>query len=374
MQTYLVGGAVRDELLGRKVTERDWVVVGATPQQMLKAGYTQVGKDFPVFLHPKTKEEYALARTERKTGQGYTGFECDASASVTLEEDLQRRDLTVNAIARTQDGELIDPYHGRQDLQNKVLRHVSEAFSEDPLRVFRVARFATRYQYLGFVIADETRGLMTTMATSGELSTLTAERVWQETARSLMERSPAEYFTVLSECQALAVWFPELPSPPDAVYDALTQTAVLEMNLEIRFSSLCTDLSAEAVKSLTARLKMPNSVSSLALLAATLCSHIDGPLDATCIVGMFDSADAWRKPERFAALLDVFTATAKARNITTWEHRRSILSETLEQAKAIDVKAIIESGVKGPAIKVAVHDARCKAVSHVLTSHYDRQN
>ena len=190
MQVYLVGGAVRDTLLGRTVTERDYVVVGATPAQMLAKGFTQVGKDFPVFLHPKTSEEYALARTERKMGSGYTGFECDASTSVTLEEDLKRRDLTVNAIARDQDGELIDPYHGQQDLQNKVLRHVSNAFSEDPLRVFRVARFATRYAYLGFTIAEETLSLMTAMAKSGELTSLSAERVWQETKRSLLEATP----------------------------------------------------------------------------------------------------------------------------------------------------------------------------------------
>ena len=368
MKTYLVGGAVRDELLGRKVTERDWVVVGATPQQMLDAGYTQVGKDFPVFLHPKTKEEYALARTERKAGQGYTGFVCDASASVTLEQDLQRRDLTVNAIARDQDGRLFDPYSGKQDLENKILRHVSAAFSEDPLRVFRVARFATRYHYLGFTIAEDTLELMRSMASSGELATLTPERVWQETARSLMERSPAVYFTVLSQCQALTEWFSELPSPPDPAYDALTKSVTSGMPLENRFSTLCTGLNEDAVKSLAARLKMPNAVSSLARLAATLSCHIDGQLDATTIIAMFDAADAWRKPERFSALLDVFTVTANARGIASWEHRNHILLSALEQARTIDVKAIIETGVKGPDIKAAVRDARCEAVNHVLTS------
>ncbi|WP_414830013.1 CCA tRNA nucleotidyltransferase [Alteromonas sp. H39] len=368
MQTYLVGGAVRDELLGRKVTERDWVVVGATPQQMLDAGYTQVGKDFPVFLHPKTKEEYALARTERKAGQGYTGFICDASASVTLEQDLQRRDLTVNAIAQTQDGELIDPYNGKQDLENKVLRHVSDAFSEDPLRVFRVARFATRYHYLGFTIATDTLSLMTAMATSGELSTLTAERVWQETARSLMERSPAIYFSVLTQCQALPVWFPELPSPPHAVYEALAEAAMLALPLEIRFSCLCTALTTEAVNSLSKRLKMPNAVSSLALLAAKLSDSMQASLHAHALVDLFDTADAWRKPERFADLLKVFTLTSNAQGITHWDERRRLISEALEQAKAVDIKAIIESGVKGPAIKEAVRSARCKAVDKVLAS------
>ena len=194
MQVYLVGGAVRDSLLKRPVTEKDYVVVGATPEEMLRQGFTQVGKDFPVFLHPKTQEEYALARTERKSGKGYTGFECNASSDVTLEEDLLRRDLTVNAIAQDNLGNLIDPYGGKRDLDNRLLRHVSGAFSEDPLRVFRVARFATRYDYLGFTIASETMVLMQSMAKSGELSTLSAERVWQETKRSLLEKTPYVFF------------------------------------------------------------------------------------------------------------------------------------------------------------------------------------
>lgn len=374
MQTYLVGGAVRDELLGRKVTERDWVVVGATPQQMLDAGYTQVGKDFPVFLHPKTKEEYALARTERKAGQGYTGFVCDASASVTLEQDLQRRDLTVNAIARTPDGELIDPYHGKKDLDDKLLRHVSDAFSEDPLRVFRVARFSTRYHYLGFTIADNTLTLMKQMATSGELSTLTAERVWQETARSLMERTPAVYFTVLQQCQALPVWFPELPFPPHAVFDALSLAAQQEMELEVRFACLCTSITPDDVKALSARLRMPNAVSELAMLAAKLPAFIEKPVEGADVIDLFDIADAWRKPERFTQLMDVFSVTSMAREVSSWSARREAFLKALTQAKGIDVKAIIESGVKGPAIKAAVREARCNAVSSVVASLNDADN
>ncbi len=210
MNIYLVGGAVRDSLLNLPVTEQDWVVVGATPEQLLKLGYQQVGKDFPVFLHPVSHEEYALARTERKSGQGYTGFTCYAAPDVTLEDDLLRRDLTVNAIARSADGEFIDPYHGKQDLENRVLRHVSDAFGEDPLRVLRVARFAARFAYLGFTIAPETMSLMSNMAQSGELSALTPERVWKETEKALKTQSPHVYFQVLRDCGALAVLFPEI--------------------------------------------------------------------------------------------------------------------------------------------------------------------
>ena len=210
MQTYLVGGAVRDKLLGRPIKDQDWVVVGSTPEKMLAQGYQSVGADFPVFLHPKTKEEYALARIERKIGVGYTGFSCDASSEVSLEEDLLRRDLTINAMAMDDQGNIIDPYNGQQDLENRLLRHVSDAFVEDPLRVLRVARFAARYHSLGFRIAPETQALMQTITTNGELTTLSAERVWQETARSLMETHPEVYFESLKACGALSVWFPEL--------------------------------------------------------------------------------------------------------------------------------------------------------------------
>lgn len=210
MKTYLVGGAVRDKLLGRPVHEHDWVVVGATPEQLLAQGYSQVGRDFPVFLHPQTKEEYALARTERKSGRGYGGFVCDFSPEITLESDLLRRDLTINAIAEDADGSLIDPYGGQADLQARLLRHVSLAFREDPLRVLRVARFACRYAPLGFTIAPETLDLMRTIANDGELQELTPERVWKETERALGEAQPQVYFRVLRDCGALAVLFPEI--------------------------------------------------------------------------------------------------------------------------------------------------------------------
>ncbi len=210
MKIYLVGGAVRDGLLGLPVKDKDWVVVGATPQQMLDNGYQQVGRDFPVFLHPDSHEEYALARTERKSGHGYTGFVCHADPDVTLEQDLQRRDLTINAIALDENGGYVDPWGGREDLERRILRHVSPAFNEDPLRVLRVARFAARYAHLNFRIADDTMSLMREMAARGELAHLTPERVWKETENALSARNPQVYFQVLRDCGALAILFPEL--------------------------------------------------------------------------------------------------------------------------------------------------------------------
>ncbi len=210
MKIYLVGGAVRDELLGRPVADRDWVVIGATPEVLLEQGYQQIGNDFPCFLHPDTKDEYALARTEKKSGSGHTGFICDFSPQVTLEEDLSRRDLTINAIAKSLEGGYIDPYNGRKDIEDKVLRHVSEAFAEDPLRVLRVARFGARYSELGFQVHPDTLLLMNQLVKQGELATLTPERVWKEMSRALMESRPSEFFRILRQCGALHVLLPEL--------------------------------------------------------------------------------------------------------------------------------------------------------------------
>ena len=257
MKIYLVGGAVRDGLLRLPVKDKDWVVVGATPQEMLDAGYQQVGKDFPVFLHPKSREEYALARTERKSGQGYTGFTCYAAPDVTLEQDLLRRDLTINAIAQDEHGEFIDPYNGRADIEKRLLRHVSPAFNEDPLRVLRVARFAARYAHLNFQIAPETQALMSAMAANGELEHLTPERVWKETENALTSRNPQVYFDVLRKCGALKVLFPEIdalfgvPAPekwhPEIdtgihVLMTLAIAAQLSPDVDVRFATLCHDL------------------------------------------------------------------------------------------------------------------------------------
>ena len=380
MQIYLVGGAVRDALLNRKVVERDYVVVGATPEEMLSQGFTQVGKDFPVFLHPKTQEEYALARTERKSGKGYTGFVCDASSSVTLEEDLLRRDLTVNAIAQDNYGKLIDPYGGKKDLENRVLRHVSEAFSEDPLRVFRVARFATRYAYLGFTIATETMALMQSMAESGELSTLSAERVWQETKRSLLEKTPHVFFTVLNQAHGLNDWFTELESNLDAALATLKTAVDLEKvenesvvkdtdtetaRLITRFTALLTHLNEEEAKQLCSRLKVQNQVSEIVSLACKfkgfLLNAQNSPAD---LLALFNGCDAWRREERFTLLLTAFAPYAHNKGVD-WQHQQKRIENALSAANQVNVQDIIATGVKGPEIKDALNRAKLSAIASI---------
>ena len=390
MQVYLVGGAVRDALLNRKVVERDYVVVGATPEKMLSQGFTQVGKDFPVFLHPKTQEEYALARTERKSGKGYTGFVCDASSSVTLEEDLLRRDLTVNAIAQDNYGKLIDPYGGKKDLENRVLRHVSEAFSEDPLRVFRVARFATRYAYLGFTIATETMALMQSMAESGELSTLSAERVWQETKRSLLEKTPHVFFTVLNQAHGLNDWFTELESNLDTALASLKTAVGLEKaenesfvkdtssetplpdssnsettRLITRFTALLSHLGEEDAKQLCSRLKVQNQVSEIVILACKfkdfLLTMQNSPAD---LLALFNGCDAWRREERFLLLLSAFAPYAHSKGVD-WQEQQKRIENALAAAKQVNVQDIIATGVKGPEIKDALNRAKLSAIASI---------
>ena len=380
MQIYLVGGAVRDALLNRKVIERDYVVVGATPEEMLSQGFTQVGKDFPVFLHPKTQEEYALARTERKSGKGYTGFVCDASSSVTLEEDLLRRDLTVNAIAQDNLGNLIDPYGGKKDLENRLLRHVSEAFSEDPLRVFRVARFATRYAYLGFTIATETMALMQSMAQSGELSTLSAERVWQETKRSLLEKTPHVFFTVLNQAHGLNDWFTELERNLDTALETLKTAVDLEKvenesvvkdtdtetaRLITRFTALLTHLNEEEAKQLCSRLKVQNQVSEIVSLACKfkgfLLNAQNSPAD---LLALFNGCDAWRREERFTLLLSAFAPYAQNKGID-WQLQRKRIENALAAANQVNVQDIIATGVKGPEIKDALNRAKLSAIASI---------
>ena len=390
MQVYLVGGAVRDALLNRKVVERDYVVVGATPEEMLSQGFTQVGKDFPVFLHPKTQEEYALARTERKSGKGYTGFVCDASSSVTLEEDLLRRDLTVNAIAQDNLGNLIDPYGGKKDLENRLLRHVSEAFSEDPLRVFRVARFATRYAYLGFTIATETMALMQSMAQSGELSTLSAERVWQETKRSLLEKTPHVFFTVLNQAHGLNDWFTELKRNVDTALETLKTAVDLEKvenesvvkdtgsetplpessdsetaRLITRFTALLTHLNEEQAKQLCSRLKVQNQVSEIVSLACKfkgfLLNAQNSPAD---LLALFNGCDAWRREERFTLLLSAFAPYAHSKGVD-WQEQQKRIENALAAAKQVNVQDIIATGVKGPEIKDALNQAKLSAIASI---------
>jgi tRNA nucleotidyltransferase (CCA-adding enzyme) len=349
MEVYLVGGAVRDELLGRPVSERDWVVVGAAPADLERLGYRRVGADFPVFLHPQTNEEYALARRERKTAPGYHGFITEFSPDVSLEDDLKRRDLTINAMARRGDGSLVDPHGGRKDLESRQLRHVSAAFVEDPVRILRVARFAARYEALGFTIAPETRSLMQSMVASGEVQALVAERVWQEMARALMEPTPEVFFQVLRDCGALRVILPEVdrlfgvPQPeqwhPEIdtglhVMMALRLAADAGASLTVRFAVLMHDLGkgltpphrlpqhpghedagVPSIDAVCNRLRVPNDCRELARLASRFHTHVHraAELRTATVLQTLELCDAFRRPARFAELLDVCTFDARGR-------------------------------------------------------------
>ena len=349
MQVYLVGGAVRDHLLGHPYHEKDYVVVGATPEQLLSEGYQRVGKDFPVFLHPKTKEEYALARTERKSGIGYHGFQFFTDSTVKLEEDLIRRDLTINAMAMDETGQVYDPYGGQKDLDQKILRHVSDAFTEDPLRVLRVARFAARYANYGFKIADETLQLMSEIAKSGELDALTPERVWKETSRALMEDHADIYFQTLRNCDALKVLFPEIdalfgiPQRPEyhpeidcGVHTlmALKQACQANYGLDVRFAVLVHDLGKaltpteelprhimhedrglEPVTNVCERLKVPTHLKNLALIVCKehLKCHQIKNLKPGTVWRLLQRLDVLRKPEKVIAFVQACECDAKGR-------------------------------------------------------------
>jgi tRNA nucleotidyltransferase (CCA-adding enzyme) len=400
MQIFLVGGAVRDKLLGLPIKDRDWVVVGASPEDMLKQGFSQVGQDFPVFLHPHTHEEYALARKERKHGSGYTGFVCDTDKSVTLEEDLLRRDLTINAMAQTEDGQLIDPYGGQQDMHDRVLRHVSPAFSEDPLRVLRVARFAARFYPLGFSIAPETLSLMSAISRSGELAHLVAERICQETLRALGEDSPAIYFSILREVGALAVLFPEIdalfgiPQPPKyhpeidcGIHSlmVLEQAARLTQDTTVRFAALVHDLGKaltesanwphhygherlglKPIRQLCERLRIPNAMKELALLASEYHTHIHKALELKphTVLKVLKSCDAFRRPDRFQALLTC--ATADSRGRTGYEEidypQADYFRQALELTQSIQAKSLINEGYKGKALGEQIDKQRVRLI------------
>jgi len=389
MNIYLVGGAVRDDLLNLPISEKDWVIVNATPKKLLSLGYKQVGRDFPVFLHPVTREEYALARTERKSGHGYTGFTCYAAPDVTLEEDLRRRDLTINAMARDYiNNKLIDPYQGEKDLTNRVLRHVSDTFTEDPLRVLRIARFAARFAHLGFTIASETYTLMIKIVNSGELSNLVAERVWQETKKALISQSPHKYFQVLRDCGALVLLFPEIdilfgvPAPikwhPEidtGIHTLMTLAiaACLSTQIEVRFSALCHDLGkgltakkfwphhrghnligVKLVEQLCKRLKVPASIRELAKLAAEYHDliHIVNNFKPKNLLKLFDVIDAWRKPYRLEQMIMISEADARGRSgfENNLYPQGDYLRNAFRIAVAIPVQAVIASGLKGSAI------------------------
>lgn len=407
VQVLLVGGAVRDALLGRPVGDRDWVVVGATPEQMVAAGYQPVGRDFPVFLHPRTHEEHALARTERKTAAGYHGFVFHTGPAVTLADDLARRDLTVNAIAQAADGTLIDPCGGQADLHARVLRHVGPAFAEDPVRILRLARFAARFH--DFSVAPETTALCRAMVEAGEVDALVAERVWQELSRGLMEARPSRLLQVLRSCGALARLLPEVDRlygvPQRAEYHpevdtgvhlemVLDQAARLGLALPARFAALTHDLgkgttpaellprhhghegrSALLLKPLCERLRVPVDCRELADLVAREHGnvHASGPLGAEAVVRLLDRCDAWRRPERFEQLLQACEADARGR--LGLEDRAypqaDRLRAALARAQALDAATVIAEaqarGLKGPALGQALGRARVAAVAEVAT-------
>ena len=388
MKIYLVGGAVRDKLLDYPSDENDWVVVGGSPQEMIDMGYQPVGQDFPVFINPKTGEEYALARTERKSGRGYQGFSFHTAPDISLEDDLIRRDLTINAMAEDDNGQIIDPYGGQQDLNNKLLRHVSDAFTEDPLRVLRVARFAARYHHLGFTIAPETMGLMQNLVRSGELAHLVAERLWKETERALCERSPDIYIQVLRDCGALAELFPEVEKlfgvPQRADYHpevdtgihtlmSLQQAARLSDCAKVRFSVLVHDLGKgitpddvlpshkghEArglplVKDVCDRLKIPNEHRQLAMVVTEfhLLCHKAQELRPETILKLLKGLGALKSAERFEDFL--LCCEADARGRTGFEDRDYPSSDYLRQARQVvintDISDLINSEISGAEI------------------------
>lgn len=360
MQVYLVGGAVRDRLLGYPFHERDWVVVGATPQQLLNLNYQQVGSDFPVFLHPRTKEEYALARTERKNGQGYNGFDCYSAPDVTLEQDLLRRDLTINAIAEDPQGRLIDPYQGQQDIEKKLLRHVSMAFSEDPLRVLRTARFLARYFHLGFQIAPETLQLMTVIADSGELQHLSRERIWKETERALSEQSPEQFFLALQRCHALTVLFPMLePLNPDSI-DYLRRAAGKQTDTLLRFALLFFSLPDPTLEKSLKQLKVPNEFAELAQLVNQFApALLSDSLTAEQLLTLFAKTDVYRRPHRFQQLLDCC-------QLINCHFNSLHIQQALACCLAVDAASIAAQGLTGKAIAEVLNNQRLTALNEFL--------
>ncbi|WP_454441222.1 multifunctional CCA addition/repair protein [Vibrio bathopelagicus] len=405
LQRYLVGGAVRDRLLNIDSYDRDWVVVGSTPQEMESLGFTAVGKDFPVFLHPKTKEEHALARTERKSGSGYTGFECYFAPDVSLEEDLMRRDLTINAIAQDDKGALCDPYHGQQDLDDRILRHVSDAFVEDPLRVLRVARFAAKLHHLNFTIATETMVMMSEIVQSGELAHLTAERVWQEWHKSLSTPHPEVFLSVLKECGALAVILPEIdalfgvpqpekwhPEIDTGIHTLMVaqQAALLSSSLPVRFTAQVHDLGKgvtpqvewpshkmhchtglKIIKKLCERVRVPNEFRDLALLVCEQHSNIHraGELKPTTFLKVLNKFDVWRKPDRLNDILLCCQADhAGRKGLEDQPYPQKARFEVAYQAALqVEVKSIIADGFQGKDIREEQERRRAAAIESALS-------
>ncbi len=359
-QVFLVGGPVRDQLLGLQAHDNDWVVVGSTPDQMLKAGFTQVGKDFPVFLHPESKEEYALARTERKEGHGYQGFVCYTSPDVTLEEDLLRRDFTINAMALSEQQELVDPYNGQKDLTLKILRHVSPAFAEDPLRVLRGARFLSRFYHLGFSIAEETQQLMAQLAEQGELEHLSAERVWKETERALMEKNPEQYFFLLQQVNALKVWWPELEGQDLNLPKIFNHqpTALL------RWGYLLRNLAPSEIKTLCERLRCPKRCQDFALLVQASLTTLLEPKATTqtekdCLA-LLEKSGVLKQGGLFSELLMLLPDTQY-----DLKQQWQTLAKQVAEVKAQDYLA---QGLKGPALGQAMTQGRLQVIRTWLES------
>ena len=408
MKIYKVGGCVRDHLLGLPIVDIDWVVTGTTVDNMRSAGYQTVGKDFPVFLHPKTKQEYALARSERKTAPGYHGFDFNTDPTITIEQDLLRRDLTINAIAEDEDGNLIDPYGGQADIEKRMLRHVSDAFVEDPVRVLRVARFAARFNHLGFKLAPETIQLIREIGTSGELGTLVAERVWSEMSRALGESNPSIFFKTLRECDVLASLFPEIDNlygvPQTAKYHpeidtgihvmmALEKSAELNFDNETRFAVLMHDLGkattpadilpshhgheqrgVKLVTSFCKRWKVPKAHTELALITTEYHTHIHRAFDLkpTTLLKLFTKTDVFRKPERFKKMLQACLSDVRGR--TDFENnpypQATFINQLADKLCHADISQIIQSNLDGKALGEAIQNLRLdliKSEKQVLT-------
>lgn len=406
MEIYLVGGAVRDKLLGFTPQEFDWVVVGATPETMLQQGFKQVGKDFPVFLHPQTQDEYALARTERKTHPGYTGFEVFADPNVTLEQDLARRDLTINAIAEDEDGNIVDPFHGKRDLEQKRLRHVSPAFAEDPVRILRLARFAARFAHLGFTVADETMALMRHMVAQGEVDALVPERVWKEMVRALLMPQPQRFIEVLRDCGALARLLPEIdklfgvpqskkhhPEVDTGLHTLLVlqQAARLSEDSKVRFAALVHDVGkgltpkelwpnhpeheaagVSLVENLCQRFRVPNDHRDLALHVTRyhLYFHRAMELSAEEIFTLIKNVDGIRKPQRFELFLSACEADSRGR--PGYEDREveqtQLLRKALQVVLDIKPQELIQQGLKGTKLGQALDQLRIQAIQSYLSS------
>jgi tRNA nucleotidyltransferase (CCA-adding enzyme) len=407
MKQYLVGGALRDELLGLPVVDRDWVVVGSTPKEMLDAGFKSVGKDFPVFLHPISHEEYALARVERKTGPGYRGFEFNTDSTVTLEEDLSRRDLTINAMARRESGEIVDPFNGQQDLDNHLLRHVSLAFTEDPVRVLRIGRFMSRLAHLGFSVAEDTVELMRSMVDNGEVENLVAERVWQEMQGALAAQCPRAFFDTLRQCSALASilpevealfgvpqpekWHPEIDSGLHTMM-VLEQCALLSEDADVRFAGLCHDLGkattpadvlpshtghekrgAVITKALCERLRVPRKATELAVISAQYHTHCHRvrDLNAGSLTKLLQSLDVIRKPARFEQFLLVCMADARGRLgfESTLYPQAAILRSAAQAFREINVSEIAQQVADKSTISDIVTQTRVNAMKQWRKAH-----